>query len=55
MVDFVKLSNERIYSPRNIEELLVEFFPQTFKRCFRQLLPKSSQQFVKILMTTCIF
>ena len=55
MVDFVKLSNKRIYSLRTIEELLVEFVPQTFKRYFQQLLPKSSQQFVEILITTYIF
>ena len=55
MVDFVKLSNKRIYTPRNIEELLVEFVPQTFKRYFQKFLPKASQQFVEILATTYIF
>ena len=34
MVDFAELSNKRTNSARTIEELLVEFVPQTFKRCF---------------------
>ena len=30
MVDFVELSNKRTNSVRTIEELLMEFVPQTF-------------------------
>ena len=55
MVDFVELSNKRTNSVRIIEELLVEFFPQTFKHCFQKFLPEASQQFVEILTTTYIF
>ena len=55
MVDFVELSNKRTNSVRTIEELLLEFVPQTFKRYFQNFLPKASQQFVEILTTTCIF
>ena len=54
MVDFVELSNKRIYFVRTIEELLVEFDPQTFKRYFQKFLPKASQQFVEILTTIYI-
>ena len=53
MVDFVELLNKRTNSVRTIGELLVEFVPQTFKRCFQKFLPKASQQFV--LTTTYIF
>ena len=55
MVDFVNLSKMRTNSVRTIEELLVEFVPQTFERYFQKFLPKASQQFVEILMTTYIF
>ena len=55
MVDFVELSNKRTIFVRPIEELLVEFVPQTFKRYFQKFLPKASQQFVEILATTYIF
>ena len=57
MVDFVELSNKRtIYNfVRTIEELLVEFVPQTFKCYFQNLLLKANQQFVEILTTTYIF
>ena len=47
MVDFVEPSNERTNSPRTIEELLMEFVPQTFKRYF---LLKANKQFVEILI-----
>ena len=40
---------------RTIEELLVEFVPQTFKRYFQKILVKASQQFVEILTATYIF
>ena len=52
MVDFVELSNKRINSVRTIEELLVEFVPQTFKRYFQNFLLKANQHFVEILTTT---
>ena len=55
MVDFVELSNKRTNSVRTIEELLVEFVPQTFKRYFQNFLLKANQQFVEILTTTYIF
>ena len=55
MVDFVELSNKRTNSVRTIEELLVEFVPQTFRRYFQNCLPTASQQFVEILTTTYIF
>ena len=56
MVDFVELSNKRTNSSElTIEELLVEFVPQTFKRYFQKFLPKTSQQFVEMLTTTYIF
>ena len=55
MVDFVELSNKRINSVRTIEELLVEFVPQTFKHYFQNFLLKANQQFVEILTTTYIF
>ena len=55
MVDFVELSNERTNSVRTIEELLVEFVPQTLKRYFHNFLLKANQQFVEILTTTYIF
>ena len=55
MVDFVELSNQRTISVRTIEELLVEFVPQTFKRYFQNFLLKANQQFVEILTTTYIF
>ena len=51
MVDFVELSNKRTDSVRTIEELLVEFVPQTFKRDFQNFLLKTKQQFVEILTT----
>ena len=51
MVDFVKLSNKRTNSVGTIEELLVEFVPQTFKLYFQKFLLKASQQFVEILTT----
>ena len=55
MVDFVEPSNERTNSPRTIEELLMQFVPQTFKRYFQKFLLKASQEFVEILTTTYIF
>ena len=55
MVDFVELSNKRTNSVRTIEELLVEFVPQTFKRYFQNFLLKANQQFVEILTATYIF
>ena len=55
MVDFVELSNKRTISVRTIEELLVEFVPQTFKRYFQNFLLKANQQFVEILTATYIF
>ena len=55
MVDFVELSNKRTNSVRTIEELLVEFVPQTFKRYFQNFLLKANQQCVEILTTTYIF
>ena len=42
MVDFVELSNKRTNFVRPIEELLVEFVPQTFKRYFQKFLPKAN-------------
>ena len=47
MVDFVELSNKRTNSVRTIEELLVEFVPQTFKHYFHNSLLKAKQQFVR--------
>ena len=41
MVDFVKLSNKRTNSVRSIEELLVEFVPQTFTCYFRNFSAES--------------
>ena len=55
MVDFFELSNKWTNSVRTIEELLVEFVPQTFKRYFRNFLLKGNQQFAEILTTTYIF
>ena len=56
MVDFVELSSKRTNSVTTIEELLVEFVPQTFKRYFQFFfLLKTNQQFVQILTTTYIF
>ena len=55
MVDFDELSNKRTNSGGTIEELLVEFVPQTFKRYFQNFLLKANQQFVEILTTTFIF
>ena len=55
MVDFVEWSDKRTNSVRTIEELLVEFVPQVFKRYFQNFLPKANQQFVEILTTTYIF
>ena len=55
MVDFVELSNKRTNSVRTIEELLVEFVPQAFKRYFQNFLLKANQEFVEILTTTYIF
>ena len=54
VVDFVELSNKRTNSVRTIEELLVEFVPQTFKRYFQNFMLKANQQlqFVEILTTT---
>ena len=52
MVDFVEQANN---SARTIEELLVEFVPQVFKRYFQIFLLKANQQFVEILTTTYIF
>ena len=46
MVDFVEQANN---SARTIEELLVEFVPQVFKRYFQIFLLKANQQFVEIL------
>ena len=55
MVDFVELSNKRTNFVTTLEELLVEFVPQTFKRYFQTFLVKANQQFVEILTTTYIF
>ena len=55
MVDFVELTNKLTNSVRTIEELLVEFVPQTFKRYFQNSLLKANQQFVEILTTNYIF
>ena len=55
MVDFVNYRTSELNSVRTIEELYVEFVPQTFKRYFQKFLPKASQQFVEILATTYIF
>ena len=55
MVDFVELSNKRTNSARTIEELLVEFVPQTFKRFFQNVQLKANYQFVEILTTTYVF
>ena len=55
MVDFVRLSKKRTNSERTIEELLVEFVPQTFTRYFQKFLLTASQQFSEILTTTDIF
>ena len=47
MVDFVELSNKQTNSVRTIEELLVEFAPQVFKRYFQNFMLKAAnQQFV---------
>ena len=54
-VDFVELSNKRTNFVRTIEELLVEFVPQTFKCYFQNFLLKANQQFLDILTTTYIF
>ena len=55
MVDFVDLSNKRTNSVRTIEEILMEFVLQTFKRYFQKFLQKASQQSEEILTTTYIF
>ena len=55
MVDFVELSNKRTNPVRTIEELLVEFVPQTFNRCLQNFLLKPNQQFVEILTITYVF
>ena len=56
MVDFVELSNKQTNSVRTIEELLVEFVPQVFKRYFQNFMLKAAnQQFVEILTTIYIF
>ena len=47
--------NKRTESVRTIEELSLEFVPQSFKRYFQNVLPKANQQFVEILPTTYIF
>ena len=47
--------NKRAESVRTIEELSLEFVPQTFKRYFQNFLLKANQQFVEILPTTYIF
>ena len=54
MVDFVELLNKRTNPVRTIEEFLVEFVPQHFKRYFQNFLLKANQQFVEILTTTYI-
>ena len=54
MIDFFELSSKRTNSVRTIEELLVEFVPQTFKRYFQNFLLKANRQFVEILTTTYI-
>ena len=43
MIYFVELSNKRTNSVRTIEEVLVEFVPQTFKRYFQHFLLKANQ------------
>ena len=58
MVNFVELSNKptaNCNSVRTIEELSVEFVPQTFKRYFQNFQLNDNQQFVEILTTTYIF
>jgi len=52
MVDFVETSKLTV---RTIEELSLEFVPQTFKRYFQNFLLKANQQFVEILPKTYIF
>ena len=42
MVDFVELLNKQTNSVRTIEELLLEFVLQTFKRYFQKFLPNAS-------------
>ena len=51
--DFVE-SMEKANSVRTIEPL-AEFVPQTFKHQFQNFLLKANQQFVEILLKTCIF
>ena len=41
MVDFVELSNKRTNSVRTIEELLVEFVPQTIQTLFSKISAES--------------
>ena len=48
-------TSELIDSVRTIEELSLEFFPQTFKHYFQNFLLKANQKFVEILPTTYIF
>ena len=55
MVDFVDLSNKRTNSVRTIEEIIVKFVPQTFKRYFQNFVLKANQQNVKVLKTTYVF
>jgi len=47
--------NKRTESVRTIEELSLEFVPQTFKRYFQNFLLKANQKFLEILPTTYIF
>jgi len=47
--------NKWTESVRTIEELSLEFVPQTFKRYFQNFLLKANQQFVELLPTTYIF
>ena len=54
MVDFVESQNKGTNSVKTIEELLVKFVLQTFKRYFQNFLPKANQQCVERLTTTYI-
>ena len=51
---FCRILNKRTNSVRTIEELVVEFVPQTFKRYFQNFPLNANQQFVEILTTIYI-